>query len=266
MDDISGNNRPDWRFAGVSVWVTGADTPVGAAASDMFEREGAKVLRSGVDGIPNPRTSAEAFAQTAGLDKIDILVTAVRSISVKPLLESDAADFDNAVADNLIGVFAAMQAAFLKMVDTAKPEPHSNGVMLVVSSIHGEKPNGSAPLYSVACGGLNMLVREAAQEYGRLGVRVNLLAVGPLEGDPALFPSGITAVYDDAEYKIPRQRLGTPEEAARAALMLCSKDASFMNGASVPCDGGYQGFYMNADVERRLEAALAIGKEAGYGR
>ncbi|GHU72102.1 oxidoreductase [Clostridia bacterium] len=258
--------RPEGKFKGKTVWVTGAETALGSAAADAFEREGARVLRSGVDGTPNPLTEEEAVDQISGIDKLDVLVTANRSIMVKPLLDTDCVEFDREIERNLTSVCCVMRAAIAKMsMERISPESISgNGAMLIISSIHGEKPNGSAGLYSMACGGLNMLAREAAQEFGRLGVRVNLIAPGPIDGEPELFPSEITALYDDAADKVPLGRLGSPEEIAKAALFLCSDDASFINGALIPCDGGFLGYYGDADVDKRV-AAYAAGKEARHG-
>jgi len=268
---VNANMGQNKRFSGKRVWVTGAGTPVGQAVARMFHEAGATLLLSGVSAPPegvdmdadarcrsdDPVTEAQADDALSALDRLDILVTCPRVVQRGGILDSTADDFDRAIAANLTSVFVAARAAVKKI------GRHGGGAFLFVSSIHGEKPTGSAPLFSVACGGLNMLMREAALDCGRLGIRVNLLRVGPLPGDDTLFGGApLSYLYENVESRIPRGRTGTPQEAANAAAFLCSDEASFVNGAVLTADGGFLGHYMNADMDKRWQIGYGGGANA----
>jgi NAD(P)-dependent dehydrogenase (short-subunit alcohol dehydrogenase family) len=182
------------------------------------------------------------------MDALDVTVVANRHIKNATLLDSTVALFDEVIEQNLAHAWCAARAT------AGKIGKERGGVILFISSIHGEKPSASAPLYSIACGGVNMLVKEAAQDFGRLGIRVNQLRCGPLEGEGDLFPSDVSGLYADMEEKIPRGYAGKPEEIIKAALFLCSEDASFINGATLTADGGFLGFYVYGDSESRWDA------------
>ena len=76
----------------------------------------------------------------------------------------------------------------------------------------------------------------AALDYGKDGIRVNAIAPGPI------LTHNLARVDDAARAQIadllPVRRLGRPEEVAATAVWLCSDQASFINGAAVPIDGG----------------------------
>ncbi|GHU67748.1 3-ketoacyl-ACP reductase [Clostridia bacterium] len=229
------------RFIGKTVWVTGAQTSIGTALVQRFQDEGAAVVQSS-----EALTEESAAAALSEVTTLDVLVTADKVIEPKLLQDCVADDFDAAIDANLTSVFNAMRAAMHKF------GKDRGGAIVIVNSIHGEKPNGIAPMFSVACGGLNMLVKEASLDFGRLGVRVNQLRVGAIEGDDSIFyPNELSGIYQTMPTRIARGKPGTPEEAAAAAAFLCSSDASFINGAALNCDGGFLGYYMDADMEQR---------------
>jgi NAD(P)-dependent dehydrogenase (short-subunit alcohol dehydrogenase family) len=250
------------RFKGKKVWVTGAETPIGRQLAKSFYGEGAEVLLSGVPLFEspdvlcyehNPVSEYHAEKALALLDRLDITVVANRYVRNAALMDSPVALFDEVIEQNLSHAWCAARAT------AGKIGKERGGAILFISSIHGEKPSASAPLYSVACGGVNMLMREAAQDFGRLGIRVNQLRVGPMEGDGDLFKSEISEIYKDADERVPRGYIGKPEEIAKAALFLCSDDASFVNGATLTADGGFLGFYMFGDSESRWDAGFGGG-------
>ncbi|MDR2657601.1 MAG: SDR family oxidoreductase [Oscillospiraceae bacterium] len=259
-------NNAQW-FSGKSVWITGAGTAIGQAVARKFYNLGANLLLSGVASPPegiaaqclpgDPVTEADADEALSPLDRLDILVTAPRFVKRSGILSSSVEDFDRVIEANLASVFVAARASVKKI------GRHGGGAILFVSSIHGEKPTGSATLFSIACGGQNMLMREAAQDAGRLGIRVNMLRAGPLPGDDALFSGApYSYIYDDFKSRIPRGKIGTPEEIANATAFLCSDDASFINGAILTADGGFLGHYMNADTDKRWQIGFGGDTDA----
>ena len=244
------------RFNGKTVWVTGAETPIGHGLAKRFASEGAQLLLSGVKALPgieaicyehNPVNEEHAEKALSLIDVLDVTVVANRYVKRSLLADSPAALFDEVIDQNLTHAWCAARAA------AGKIGKKRGGNVLFISSIHGEKPSASAPLYSIACGGVNMLVKEAAQDFGRLGIRVNQLRCGPLQGDEDLFISEISGLYHYLDMRVPRGCAGTVDEIASAALFLCSDEASFINGATLTADGGFLGFYTYADSEVRWD-------------
>ena len=95
--------------------------------------------------------------------------------------------------------------------------------------------------YGAAKAGVQSLVKGLALEYGALGVRANAIAPGPIESPGILAwlatrPGGVDEHVKDH----PMRRMGKPEEIAAAAAFLASDDASYVNGITIPVDGGKQ--------------------------
>jgi NAD(P)-dependent dehydrogenase (short-subunit alcohol dehydrogenase family) len=77
------------------------------------------------------------------------------------------------------------------------------------------------------------LTRELAHELGPKGIRVN--AVSPGEIETSILSPGTDEVV---RCDVPMQRLGYPDEVAEVVMFLCSKGASYVNGAEIPINGG----------------------------
>jgi NAD(P)-dependent dehydrogenase (short-subunit alcohol dehydrogenase family) len=251
------------RFCGKTAWITGAENAVAAAIAVALYQEGASLLLSGMGAVPEGIEPAEgqfvtalpepilheseAVAALRRVDRVDLVITGAREPDRSTIAGGNAALFDQYIDANLTSAFCALHAAAGKM------GKEQGCVMLVLSSIHGEKPSIAAPLFSIANGGLNMLVKEAAQDLGRLGYRVNMLRYGPLVGDEALFLHEGTGLYHTIAERVPRGSAATPDEIARAALLLLSEDASFINGAILTADGGFLGHYLDGDSQQRWD-------------
>ena len=129
--------------------------------------------------------------------------------------------------DAAIGVareaFFAMQAAGRSLADAG------GGCLIVVVPVHGLRTSRGCGLEAVVGSFLTTAAQVAAVELGSQGVRVNVLAVGPLEGE-------VDARATDA---VPIGRLARPADVGAACAMLASPQAGFVSGAVVPVDGGY---------------------------
>jgi NAD(P)-dependent dehydrogenase (short-subunit alcohol dehydrogenase family) len=115
------------------------------------------------------------------------------------------------------------------------------------SSVNGLGGASGGSLYSAAKAGVLALTKSAAQEYATRGIRVNALVAGAfrtpmLEGVFDRAGSGTTegraAVEQQYTALVPMRRIGGPEEAAAAALWLCSDESSYVTGHSMIVDGG----------------------------
>jgi NAD(P)-dependent dehydrogenase (short-subunit alcohol dehydrogenase family) len=150
--------------------------------------------------------------------------------------EVDAA----AIADGL----AVLQAGALYggAVAVRRMLPARAGAIVNVASIHAVSAFPRAYVYGSAKAGLLAATRSIAVDYGPLGIRCNAVLPGTIltRLTEAVLPGGVPreeALAREGELA-PQARVGTPEEVAAAVAFLLSAEASYLNGASVPVDGG----------------------------
>jgi NAD(P)-dependent dehydrogenase (short-subunit alcohol dehydrogenase family) len=109
----------------------------------------------------------------------------------------------------------------------------AKGSVVNVTSIAGSRVHPFAgAAYATSKSALAGLTREMAADFGPLGIRVN--AISPGEIDTAILSPGT----DKIVAQIPMQRLGTPEEVAKAIYFLCTDQSSYVHGAEIHINGG----------------------------
>src|SRR2546428_6137249 len=138
---------------------------------------------------------------------------------------------------NLTAYFLLAQAVVKGM-----PERRS-GSIINVGSINGTVAFPQRLAYCVSKAGVNMLTNALAIEWAASGVRVNCLAPGYVETP---FIQGLAAqgILDTQKLarRTPIARLGTPDELAAAAVFLAGNASSFVTGAVLTADGGWQAY------------------------
>jgi NAD(P)-dependent dehydrogenase (short-subunit alcohol dehydrogenase family) len=138
------------------------------------------------------------------------------------LLRLPPASWDGAISVAREAFFA-MQSAGQSLVEAG------GGCLIVVVPVHGLRTSRGCGLEAVVGSFLTTAAQVAAVELGSQGVRVNVLAVGPLEGE----------VDARTTESVPLGRLARAADVGAACAMLASPQAGFVNGAVVPVDGGY---------------------------
>lgn len=146
-----------------------------------------------------------------------------------------------AVADVSVEDFRAMlelnlTSVFISMKHEIPTMLAGGGAIVNMSSESAFNAASGMGAYVVAKHGLQGLTKVAALDYAAQGVRVNALAPGPvLAGHLASAPAQWQQAAAEA---VPMGRIGQPEEIASAAVWLCSDEAAFVTGATLPLDGG----------------------------
>ncbi|RPJ04716.1 MAG: SDR family oxidoreductase [Spirochaetaceae bacterium] len=165
---------------------------------------------------------------------IDVLVNNAGIHRRKPLEQMSLDDWNAVITTNLTAAFVTAQAVAKKMIMRGR------GAIINITSLNAEMARPSIGNYCAAKGGLKMLTKSMATEWGKYGIRAN--AIGP-----GYFQTELTKVLqDDPEFdawvkrEVPLGRWGKPEELAGAAIFLSSEAAAYVNGHTLYVDGGWQ--------------------------
>jgi len=197
--------------------VTGGARGMGSATSRIFAAEGAKVIIADVldeDG----ENLAQELKDSA--------------IFYHHIADTEKEEFERVLGVNLVGFFLGIKTVGPRMIARNK------GSIINVSSVDGMKGANGLAAYCSSKWGIRGLTRVAAMELGHHGVRVNSVhpgGVNTIMSNPMFAPR---EEIDKNYTHVPLQRIGEPEEVARATLFLASDDASYLCGAEIAVDGG----------------------------
>ena len=147
-----------------------------------------------------------------------------------PLAEIDPGEFDQGIATNIRGTFLGMKFQIGAMLDSG------GGAIVNMASVAGVNGTANLAAYVAGKAGIIGLTKVAALDYADRGVRVNVLAPGPILTHH-LEAAG-EAAQRQAALATPMRRVGTAEEVANAVLWLGSDASSFVTGVTLPIDGG----------------------------
>jgi NAD(P)-dependent dehydrogenase (short-subunit alcohol dehydrogenase family) len=239
------------------VLITGALTGIGRATALAFAREGARLVVSGrrEEEGRNLAAELEKLGAEAEFVRSDVRHEAeIRSLVDKtvarfgrldvavnnagtegtpgPLTEQTAETYAATFDTNVLGTLLSMKHELRVMV------PQGHGSIVNVSSTYGRSGAAGASVYVASKHAVEGLTKAAALEVAESGVRVNVVAPGPIETGMLNRFTGTAEKKAALVGGVPVKRVGKPEEIAQAILFVASDKASFMTGASIAVDGG----------------------------
>ena len=241
---------------GKVILITGAASGMGRATAHLFADEGAKVavtdlgeerVQAVVDEIEGAGGTARGWVlDVADPERIQAVVNEVeRAFGGLDILVNNAgiALGGPVLADDYEERWQrsmdVMLTSHVRLIRAALPLLQRSGEGRIVNIASTEGVGGSpfTSEYTAAKHGVVGLTRALACELGSSGVTVNAICPGAIH-------TGMTAVIDDesktkfARRRVPLRRYGTPEEVAHMTLSIALPAMSYLNGATIPVDGG----------------------------
>ncbi|WP_176085006.1 SDR family oxidoreductase [Martelella sp. HB161492] len=239
--------------------ITGGSGGIGLATAKRFVEEGAQVLLVDLEKAALEQAVADIGPQASFLvadvtdpaqseayvaaavevyGRLDILVAnaGIEGV-VQPLTDYPIAMFDKVLAVNVRGIFLGLKYAFPELKKT-------KGNVVIMSSVAGLGGTPDVSAYVTSKHALVGLMRTAALEGARDGIRVNSIHPSPVETrmmrslEEGFAPGAGGEAKKGFATAIPLQRYAEPDEIADAVVYLASDKARFVTGVRLPVDGG----------------------------
>lgn len=169
--------------------------------------------------------------------KIDILVNNAGILTSKPFLEMDQKTWDKMMAVNLRGQFLVAQAAANQMV----AKKIAGRIINIASIASGQVGVGFPNIahYCASKGGVVAMTETMALELGPYNISVNAIAPGAIETDMTKGMLADEKTKQGLLARIPKGRIGKPEDIGAMACFLASDEADYCTGATFYVDGGW---------------------------
>jgi len=239
------------------VLITGALTGIGRATALAFANEGARVVISGRREEEGKKLLAElrklgAEAEFVRSDvrheedmrnlvdktverfgRLDVAVNNAGTEGVPgPVTEQTAESYAATFDTNVLGTLLSMKHELRVML------AQGSGSIVNVSSTYGHTGAAGASVYAASKHAVEGLTKSAALEVAGTGVRINVVAPGPIETAMLSRFTGTDEKKASLAARVPLKRVGRPEEIAQTIAFIASDKASFITGASYLVDGG----------------------------
>ena len=232
---VTGGSRGIGRAIAVELAVHGYQIVITYKTNDEAAAETLRLIReAGWSGeavkfdVGNAAEAEGAINDLLGrLERIDVLVNNAGVTADGLFLMMPRRDWDAVIDTTLHGFFNMTKPVLRKMLR------RKSGSIVSLSSVSALVGNRGQANYAAAKAGLIAASRVLASEVGRLGIRVNVVAPGPIDTEMIR-----DAPLENIKQMIPMGRIGRPEEVAKVVRFLCSDDASYITGQVISVNGG----------------------------
>lgn len=243
-------------LTGRTALVTGSSRGLGRAFAEGLAGAGARVILNGVNEARLAEAAAEmraaghdvltapfdvtdeaaAKAAFARLDAegiaVDILVNNAGIQFRRPMLELETADWRRVIEANLTSAFVIGREAAARMAGRGR------GKIINIGSLTSELARATVAPYTVAKGGIKMLTRAQAAEWGEKGIQANAIGPGYMVTDMNAALIADPAFDGWVKGRVPMRRWGLPEELAGTCIYLASDASNYVSGQIIYADGG----------------------------
>ncbi|NLD02185.1 MAG: glucose 1-dehydrogenase [Clostridiales bacterium] len=218
---------------GASVLILDLDEDKGAAVAEEIKAAGGNAWfrKADVTNEDDWKSAVDFLSQTTR--KVDVLINNAGINIRKPIEQMNLDEWCTVMKVNTGSVFLGCKAVIPRMRE------QGGGSIINISSVCGLIGHQYTPeAYTASKGAVTLLTKSVASRYAKDGIRCN--SIHPSTVDTPL----VQVLFKDPARKaerlgeVPLGRLATSDDVANAVLFLASDEASFINGAALPVDGG----------------------------
>lgn len=236
---------------GASVVLAARNTDrLGAAADELrsLATAGAGVHTLACD-VTDEDSVRAACARSAELGRFTLVVANAGFGTGGPIHLTQLDDWNGVIGTNLTGAFLTIKHAVPYLA------ANGGGSIVAVSSIAGPVTHRFMTPYDVSKAGLEMLIRQTADELGCRNIRANAVRPGLVPTDATEAMVNYPPVVDDYLAQMPLGRVGTTEDVGRLVRFLLSDESSWITGTCISVDGGHH-LRRGPNIEPFMEMAL----------
>jgi NAD(P)-dependent dehydrogenase (short-subunit alcohol dehydrogenase family) len=220
--------------AGAVVDIWGRDEAKTAGALERLAGDGRpSVTGRRCDVADEGAVERACAASVAEHGRLDVMVANAGVVDVRPFVDTSLDDWRRVTSIDLDGVFLCFREAARHM------RAGGGGALVAVSSISALHGSPRMAAYAAGKAGLLGLVRSAAVELARDGIRANALLPGWTEIDTHPEMRADARFVDATTRRTPVRRWGTPDDLAAAIVFLADPAHTFHTGDTIVVDGGY---------------------------
>jgi glucose 1-dehydrogenase len=252
---VTGANSGIGRAVAIALGQAGADVVVNYIAGDDSAAEAVKAASAGGNqayaykaDVSNETQVIAMFADIkAKFGTVDIVVANAGIQADSPFDEMTLEKWNRVIGVNLTGQFLCCREGVreFKRRGVKKDISCAAGKIICMSSVHDRIPWAGHVNYASTKGGILMMMKSIAQEVAPLRIRVNAISPGAIRTPINTSAWNTPEAYAKLMELVPYDRIGEPEDIARAAVWLASDDSDYVTGTTLYVDGGmtlYPGF------------------------
>lgn len=219
--------------AGVKTVLVGRNKEANEKLAEAIRKNGGEVMVSVTDIVNQDQLVKLREDTLKRFGKVDILINCAGMTIKKPFIEYEEEEWDQVQAVNLKGVYLSCKVFAEAMIKQKR------GKIINFTSLGSFVGIKTSAAYCAAKGGLLQLTKTLAMELSPYGINVNSVTPGVLDTPLATGIKNNPEAFARLMSHLPLGRLGRPEEIVGPVLFLASPASDYVNGISLPVDGGF---------------------------